>query len=78
MLNVAYLTNEFPLAVEPYVVDEIWELRQAHAKVIPTSVRRPKKIPIEFPPGLALVTRFCCATAGLNISTCTTGISPPG
>lgn len=48
MLTVAYLTNEFPVVVEPYVVEEVWELRQEHVQVIPTSVRRPREVAREF------------------------------
>ena len=57
MPTVAYLTNEFPAAVEPYVVEEIRELRQEQDKVIPTSVRRPKKMPAEFQ-GMAAETMY--------------------
>ncbi|MFZ0735399.1 MAG: glycosyltransferase family 4 protein [Candidatus Sulfotelmatobacter sp.] len=42
MLIVAYLANEFPSAVEPYVSEEIEELRRRGVQVITTSVRRPK------------------------------------
>ena len=41
MLTVAYLANQFPAAVEPYVGEEIQELRQRRTQVIPGSVRRP-------------------------------------
>lgn len=41
MLTVAYLANRFPVAVEPYVGEEIDELRQRGARVIPGSARRP-------------------------------------
>jgi len=40
MLTVAYLANQFPAAVEPYVSDEIAELRQRGIRVIPGSVRK--------------------------------------
>lgn len=40
MLTVAYLANRFPAAVEPYVDDEIRELRRRGVDVIPGSVRR--------------------------------------
>ncbi len=40
MLTVAYLANRFPSAVEPYVGDEIGELRRRGVRVIPGSVRR--------------------------------------
>ncbi|MGB0012870.1 MAG: glycosyltransferase family 4 protein [Candidatus Sulfotelmatobacter sp.] len=41
MLTVAYLANQFPAAVEPYVSEEIHELQRRGVKVIPGSVRRP-------------------------------------
>lgn len=37
---IAYLANEFPSPVEPYVVDEIGELRRRGTEVIPCSARR--------------------------------------
>jgi colanic acid/amylovoran biosynthesis glycosyltransferase len=39
VLTVAYLANQFPAAVEPYVGEEIEELRQRGVQVIPGSVR---------------------------------------
>ena len=41
MRTVAYLANQFPSPVEPYVVDEIEELRRRGVEVIAGSVRRP-------------------------------------
>jgi colanic acid/amylovoran biosynthesis glycosyltransferase len=41
VLTVAYLANQFPAAVEPYVGEEIQELRRRGIRVIPGSVRRP-------------------------------------
>jgi colanic acid/amylovoran biosynthesis glycosyltransferase len=41
MPTVAYLANQFPVAVEPYVTDEIRELRRRGVRVISGSVRRP-------------------------------------
>ena len=41
MLTVAYLANEFPSAVEPYVTEEIEELRRRGVRVITGSVRIP-------------------------------------
>ncbi len=41
MLTVAYLANMFPSAVEPYVVEEIEELRRRGVRVIAGSVRKP-------------------------------------
>jgi len=40
MLTVAYLANRFPEAVEPYVCEEIEELRRRGVKVIAGSVRK--------------------------------------
>ena len=42
MLTIAYLANQFPSEVEPYVGDEIAELRRKGALVITGSVRNPK------------------------------------
>lgn len=42
MAIIAYLANLFPSPVEPYVVDEIRELRRRGVTVIPCSVRRGK------------------------------------
>jgi hypothetical protein len=39
--TVAYLANQFPSPVEPYVFEEIGELRGRGARVIPCSARRP-------------------------------------
>lgn len=41
MFKVAYLANQFPSAVEPYVGEEIRELKRLHVPVIPGSVRKP-------------------------------------
>jgi colanic acid/amylovoran biosynthesis glycosyltransferase len=41
MLTVAYLANRFPSTVEPYVVEEIEELRRRGVRVIAGSVRKP-------------------------------------
>ena len=40
MLTVAYLANQFPSAVEPYVAEEIEELRRRGVRVIAGSVRQ--------------------------------------
>lgn len=40
MLTIAYLANEFPVAVEPYVGQEIGELQRRGVRVIAGSVRR--------------------------------------
>jgi glycosyltransferase involved in cell wall biosynthesis len=42
MPTIAYLSNLFPSPVEPYVVDEIQELRRRGVTVIPCSARRTK------------------------------------
>ncbi len=47
MLNIAYLNNEFPAAVEPYVWEEIVELRRHGIAITPCSVRRPWAAPAE-------------------------------
>jgi colanic acid/amylovoran biosynthesis glycosyltransferase len=41
VLTVAYLANQFPSAVEPYVTDEIAELRRRGVQVIAGSARKP-------------------------------------
>jgi colanic acid/amylovoran biosynthesis glycosyltransferase len=41
VLTVAYLANQFPAAVEPYVGEEIEELRGRGVPVIPGSARKP-------------------------------------
>jgi colanic acid/amylovoran biosynthesis glycosyltransferase len=40
MLRIAYFANVFPSSVEPYVIEEIGELRRRGVTVIPSSVRR--------------------------------------
>jgi len=40
VFTVAYLANQFPAAVEPYVGEEIQELRQREVEIIPGSVRK--------------------------------------
>ncbi len=40
MLTVAYLANQFPASVEPYVGEEILELRRRGVRVIPGSARQ--------------------------------------
>jgi glycosyltransferase involved in cell wall biosynthesis len=42
VLTVAYLANQFPVAVEPYVGDEVQELRRRGVRVIAGSVRKPE------------------------------------
>lgn len=41
-MRIAYLSNLFPTAVEPYVASEMEELRRRGVEVIACSVRRPK------------------------------------
>jgi colanic acid/amylovoran biosynthesis glycosyltransferase len=41
MLTIAYLANQFPSAVEPYVWEEIEELRQRGLRIVTGSVRKP-------------------------------------
>lgn len=45
MLTVAYLANEFPSPVEPYVADEISELLKRGVSVVATSVRMSRHSP---------------------------------
>jgi colanic acid/amylovoran biosynthesis glycosyltransferase len=45
MTSVAYLANSFPEPVEPYVGEEIRELRRRGCEVVPCSFRRPSNIP---------------------------------
>ena len=49
MLTVAYLANQFPAAVEPYVGEEIQELRQRGVHVIAGSVRKTLAEPHQSP-----------------------------
>ena len=49
MLKVAYLANQFPSAVEPYVAAEIEELRRRGLEVISGSALRPNKNGSAFP-----------------------------
>lgn len=65
MLTVAYLANEFPSPVEPYVGQEIAELRGGGVRVVAGSVRRPKcssagspEIVVARPPIHAIVQGF--------------------
>jgi colanic acid/amylovoran biosynthesis glycosyltransferase len=41
MLTIAYLANQFPSAVEPYVLEEINELRRRSIRVLAGTVKRP-------------------------------------
>jgi hypothetical protein len=57
VLTVAYLANRFPSAVEPYVSEEIEELRRRGVRVIAGSVRKPRmrqSPAIQSPPELVL------------------------
>jgi colanic acid/amylovoran biosynthesis glycosyltransferase len=59
MLKVAYLANRFPSAVEPYVIEEIEELRRRGVCVIASSVRNPdvgddKLLTSDCPPEIVL------------------------
>jgi glycosyltransferase involved in cell wall biosynthesis len=45
MTSVAYLANSFPEPVEPYVGEEIHELRRRGCEVLACSFRRPSPIP---------------------------------
>lgn len=57
MLTVAYLANQFPSAVEPYVVEEIEELRARGVRVVAGSVRKTRATEIvgsEYEPEVVL------------------------
>lgn len=58
MLTIAYLANEFPVAVEPYVPDEIRELRRRGMAVIACSVRQPKDAPEQLDSGILYLMPF--------------------
>ncbi|MGH9514932.1 MAG: glycosyltransferase family 4 protein [Terriglobales bacterium] len=47
MNNIAYLANSFPEAVEPYVWEEIRELRIRGTAVVACSFRRPRQVPAD-------------------------------
>jgi glycosyltransferase involved in cell wall biosynthesis len=47
MNNIAYLANSFPEAVEPYVWEEIRELRFRGKAVVACSFRRPRQVPAQ-------------------------------
>ncbi|MFZ0760525.1 MAG: glycosyltransferase [Candidatus Sulfotelmatobacter sp.] len=47
MFTIAYLANQFTAAVEPYVGEEIQELRRRGVRVLPGSVRRPDTAHLE-------------------------------
>jgi colanic acid/amylovoran biosynthesis glycosyltransferase len=59
MLTVAYLANEFPVPVEPYVGEEILELRRRGVHVIAGTVRRSRADPPESP-GIEGAGRVLC------------------
>ena len=57
MMTVAYLANQFPSAVEPYVIEEIEELRRRGVQVIAGSVRKPRvdpSLPVPCQPEIVL------------------------
>jgi len=41
-MTIAYLSNSFPEATEPYVWEEISELRRGKQRVLPCSIKRPR------------------------------------
>jgi colanic acid/amylovoran biosynthesis glycosyltransferase len=70
MNRIAYLANSFPEAVEPYVWEEIRELRSRGQSVLMCSFRRPHQVPAQaselasetmhlFPVGLQLSLNAC-------------------
>jgi colanic acid/amylovoran biosynthesis glycosyltransferase len=54
MLTIAYLANEFPSGVEPYVGEEISELRRRGVSVVSASVREPRISRAESRPDIVL------------------------
>jgi len=54
MLSVAYLANQFPVAVEPYVTEEIDELRRLGIRVITGTVTRTREGKIRGSPDVVL------------------------
>src|SRR5579863_3861121 len=50
MLTIAYLANLFPSPLEPYVVEEIRELRRRGISVIPCSARRAEDLSEDLKP----------------------------
>ena len=54
MLIVAYLANQFPVAVEPYVTEEIEELRRLGIRVITGTVARAREGEIGGSPDVVL------------------------
>jgi LDH2 family malate/lactate/ureidoglycolate dehydrogenase len=54
MLSVAYLANQFPAAVEPYVTEEIEELRRHGIRVITGTVTRAREGKIRGSPDVVL------------------------
>ena len=61
MPTVAYLTNQFPSPVEPYVVEEIRELRRRGVKVLPCSARRAEAASLpQLSLGLVYSTVYLC------------------
>lgn len=72
-MRIAYLANSFPEATEPYVGEEIAELRRHSVEVVPCSARHPQRPPatasavgagtlhiLPLRPALALRTAACC------------------
>ncbi len=57
MNTIAYLANTFPEAGEPYVWEEIRELRNRGRRVLPCAIRRPRRLPPELR-ALAQETRY--------------------
>jgi len=63
MLTVAYLANLFPAAVEPYVEEEIRELRRRGVRVIPGSIRKPDSAQLQAGNASAGATIICLERA---------------
>lgn len=54
MLTIAYLANQFPSPVEPYVTDEINKLRSLGVRVVAGTVRKPLAVTEETRPDITL------------------------
>jgi colanic acid/amylovoran biosynthesis glycosyltransferase len=67
VLTVAYLANQFPASVEPYVGEEIHELRRRGVNVIAGSVRRPKTAQEPFSNGYSGSSILCIQSLRLLV-----------
>lgn len=65
MPTIAYLANRFPAAVEPYVGEEIEELRRRGVRVIAGSIRRPDASQNNLSDATAEYEKLCLKPLGL-------------